>query len=58
MAWEYKVVSPQRDLKISLEEDLEMHLNSLGRLGWELVAVTDTTETGFRMYFKRERPAR
>lgn len=57
MTWEYKVISPQRDLKISLEEDLERHLNSLGRTGWELVAVTDTTETGFRMYLKRERLA-
>lgn len=57
MAWEYKVISPLRDLKISLEEDLERHLNSLGRTGWELVAVTDTTETGFRMYLKRERLA-
>ena len=50
MAWEYRVVSPQRDFKISLEEDLERHLNSLGRTGWELVAVTDTIESGFRMY--------
>jgi len=58
MAWEYRVISPQRDFKISLEEDLERHLNSLGRTGWELVAVTDTIESGFRMYLKRERPAR
>ena len=56
MAWEYKVISPQRDFRISREEDLERHLNSLGRIGWELVAVTDTIESGFRMYLKRERP--
>ena len=57
MAWQYKVISTQRDLKISLEEDLERHLNPLGRTGWGLVALTDTTETGFRMYLKRERLA-
>ena len=56
MAWEYKVISPQRDFRISREEDLERHLNCWGRIGWELVAVTDTIETGFRMYLKRERP--
>ena len=56
MAWEYKVISLQRDFRISLEEDLEKHLNSWGRVGWELVAVTDTIELGCRMYLKRERP--
>ena len=56
MAWEYTVISPQRDFRISREEDLERHLNALGRIGWELVAVTDTIESGFRMYLKRERP--
>ena len=56
MAWEYKVISPERDFRIPREEDLERHLNSWGTMGWELVAVTDTIESGVRMYLKRVKP--